>query len=111
MKEQKRYIAIALYEFSCPTPDYDPLFQESWLIVESSSQEAARQKAEALARQNEGSYQNEAGETITIKLRHIVDVSPLLDQEIRDGSELYARHFRNYEGYCAFEPLLGGQPL
>ncbi len=28
--------------------------------------------------------------------------------EVRDGAELYARHFKSYEAYRAFEPLLGG---
>lgn len=113
MEEQKRYIAIVLYEYSCPNPDYESLFEECWSIIDADSVEQARQKVETLAQQNEDSYQNQYGETITVKVKHIVDVAPLLylNRSIIDGTDLYARFFRNYQAYCDFEPLLGGQPL
>ncbi|HYO58229.1 hypothetical protein [Archangium sp.] len=46
--------------------------------------------------------------TIHWSLKHLVDVSPVLDDDLKDSSELYARHFKNYDAYHAFEPLLGG---
>jgi hypothetical protein len=55
------------------------------------------------------SYTNENGETITWSLQQVVDVNSVLDNDF-DSSEdivdLYARHFRNYEAYHSFEPLL-----
>jgi len=113
MKQQQRYIAIVIYEYSSPAPDHKTLYEESWSIVDADSEEHARQKVETLAQQNEDRYQNQYGETITVKAKHIVEVAPLLyqNQTISNGTELYARHFRNYQAYCEFEPHLGGEPL
>lgn len=108
-KQQERYIAISIYEFSCVTPNYKPLFQECWSIIDATSQEEAQQKAEMLAQKSEHSYQNQDGQTITVKLRQIVDVARMLDPEMQDGAEFYARHFCNYQAYCDFEPKLGGE--
>lgn len=111
MEHSQRYIAIVVYESSSPAPDYKPLFEECWSIVEANSEEHARQKTQTLAQAGEHSYQNQYGETITVRLKQIVDVALILDQSMSDGADLYARFFRNYQAYCEFEPLLGGEPL
>lgn len=51
------------------------------------------------------------GETVTWTLKHIIDVNRALDDDFRDQSELYARHFRNYTAYAAFEPRLSHEEL
>lgn len=53
-------------------------------------------------------FQNAEGQTIHWKLKRVVDVSRVLSDVLDDGAELYSRHFKNYEAYHAFEPLLGG---
>jgi Domain of unknown function (DUF4288) len=47
------------------------------------------------------------GETITWPLKHVVDVSEVIDR-LDDGAEVYTRHFRDYEAYCVFETMLSG---
>ncbi len=39
-------------------------------------------------------------------LKHVIDVSPVLTDAFEDGSELYARHFRNFQAYSLSEPVL-----
>jgi hypothetical protein len=100
------YMAVILYEAQSDTPDYEPLYEESFVLVGASTEDEAREKAAIHAQGQLSSYQNEFGETITWVVKQIVDVSPVLNSTIEDGSELYARHFRNYQAYSAFEPML-----
>lgn len=100
------FVAVVVYEAFIDIPKEDSLFQECFILVTSSSLESAREKIEELAKQEETSYQNENGETVTWVMRHIVDVNYLLEDDFHDGATLYARHFHDYEAYCKFEMLL-----
>ncbi|GAQ00132.1 DUF4288 domain-containing protein [Leptolyngbya sp. NIES-2104] len=111
MSSTRHYMAIVLYESSCSASDYKPLYEECWTIIEADSEEHARQKAHTHAQQAQHSYENQFAEMITVTFKQIVDVAPLLNDVVEDGAELYARFFRNYQAYCQFEPLLGGEPL
>jgi Domain of unknown function (DUF4288) len=103
------YVAVILYESSSDVPDYKPLYQESFVLLKATSLEEAEAKALAYGTQEQVSYQNENQETIRWSLKQVIDVNSVLDDELDDGSELYARHFRNYQAYCGFEPLLSGE--
>jgi Domain of unknown function (DUF4288) len=107
--EPSCYVAVILYESSSDVPEYQPLYQESFVLLKATSLEEAEAKALAYGTQEQVSYQNENRETIRWSLKQVIDVNSVLDDELDDGSELYARHFRNYEAYCAFEPLLSGE--
>ncbi len=41
----------------------------------------------------------------------MVDVSAVLDEDLTQDADLYARHFRDYAAYQRFEPLLSGEEL
>ncbi|GCE31458.1 hypothetical protein KDA_69420 [Dictyobacter alpinus] len=109
--DQSYYIAIVLYEAASDAPNYTPLYQESFLLLQASSQAEANEKALLHAKSATTSYQNEYGETITWTLKTIVDVNTALTNTLEDGAELYARHFHNYQAYEAFEPLLSKEEL
>lgn len=47
------------------------------------------------------------GETIMYAFKEIVDVRQV-DDALVDGAEVYSRHFRNYDAYRDFEPMLDG---
>ncbi len=100
------YMAVILYEAQSDAPDYKPLYEESFVLIRASTEDEAREKAAIYTQEQLSSYQNEFGETITWVVKHIIDVSPVLTDTIEDGSELYARHFRDYQAYSAFEPML-----
>lgn len=100
------YIAILLYETSSDAADYEPLYREDVVVVYAESLDAARGRVMARARAEEGSYENEAGEVITWRLKHLVDFNRALEDDLGQDADLYARHFRDYNAYRAFEPLL-----
>jgi hypothetical protein len=104
--EPSFYMAVILSEAQSDVPDYEPLYEESFVLIAASSEDEAREKAAIHTQGQLSSYQNEFGETITWVMKQIVDVSPVLTDTIEDGSELYVRHFRNYQAYRTFEPML-----
>lgn len=108
-KVESFYIAIILYKSSSDRPDYQPLYQESFVLIKSTSLESAKEKALNHGKNESVSYTNENGETITWSLQQVVDVNSVLYDDFdlsEDCVDLYARHFRNYEAYHSFEPLL-----
>jgi len=102
------YIAVLLYESSSAAPGYRPLYDESFVLIKASSPEEAKEKASTYAKREQTSYRNEQGEEISWSLKQVIDVTAVLDESLEDGSDLYSRHFRNYEAYRLFEPLLAG---
>ena len=102
------YIAVLLYESTSESGDKTPLYEESCVLLQAPNEEEARARAVEHARRQDVPYESAEGKTIHWSLKHVVDVSPVLDDELKDGAELYARHFRDYAAYHAFEPLLGG---
>lgn len=102
---QSFYIAVILYESSSDAPQYTPLYQECFVLIKAGSLEEAHRKALAHAEAENVSYLNEKGETITWSLRQIVDVNPVLNEHLEDITELYVRHFRNYDAYRQFEEI------
>lgn len=109
--KQSFYIAVILYESSSDAPDYKPLYQECFTLIKAKSLKKAREKALSHAKKEEGSYQNEYGQTITWFVKQIVDINNVLDDTFEDVSDLYVRHFCNYEAYSLFEPLLSNEEL
>lgn len=105
------YIAVIVYESSSDSPTYKTLYEECFVTIQASSLEEAKQKAQSHGKKQNSSFKNSAGEQITWDLKSVVDVSPALYDVIADGVDLYSRHFRNYEAYEAFEPLLAGESL
>jgi hypothetical protein len=105
------YIAVILYESSSSSKSYESLFEESFMLVRASSLVEAKQKVHQYAEEHSSTFENEAGESITWSLKHVLDVNQVLYDVNTDGAEIYARHFRNYEAYRAFEPLLSGVDL
>ncbi|WP_436774491.1 DUF4288 domain-containing protein [Yinghuangia sp. YIM S09857] len=103
------YVAVLVSESHVAGDE--PLFQESFVLVHAAGEDEARAKAEALGRAGETSYENADGRTVTWTLRHVVDVAPVLRDDLGDGADLYTRHFRDIEAYEAFEPLLSGEEL
>ncbi|MBD2343969.1 DUF4288 domain-containing protein [Anabaena subtropica] len=113
-KKESFYIAIILYKSSSDKPDYQPLYQESFVLIKATSLEEAKVKAVNHGKNESISYTNENGETITWSLQQVVDVNSVLYDDFdssEDSIDLYARHFRNYQAYQSFEPLLSNDEL
>ncbi|WP_339376819.1 DUF4288 domain-containing protein, partial [Nostoc sp. 106C] len=111
---EEGYIAIILYKSSSDAPNYQPLYQESFVLIKAASLESAKVKALAHGKNESVSYTNENGETITWTLQLVLDVNSVLYNDIdssEDVIDLYTRHFRNYNAYQSFEPLLYQEQL
>lgn len=92
------YIAVLVYESSSDAAGYEPLYEESFMVLSADSDEKAREKA--LKQANEPySYKNQYGDTVTWLFKQLVDVKQLFNDNIKDGTEIYSRYFRNYEAY------------
>jgi hypothetical protein len=104
------FVAVVVMESSSSSPDYEPLCREDMLYFVGASETEVRAKIDLWAPAEAKPYANEAGETISWKLRHIVDVCEF-DLPARDGDSLYSRHFRDLSAYEHFEPLLRGKKL
>jgi hypothetical protein len=100
----KMYAALLVYEASSPAPEFESLYEETVTLIRANSAKHAAERAREFARTRETSYQNEMGETVTLSLKRLVDVSEIVDR-IDDGAEIYTRHFTDYDAYCTFETM------
>ena len=110
-QKESFYIAVILFESSSNVLGYKPLYEECFVFIKATSLEEAQDKTLVYGHAQEGNYQNENKEIINWSLKQIVDVNSVLYEEFDNGTELYARHFRNYQAYCLFDPLLSGEEL
>ena len=100
------YICILLYKSTSDNPDYVPLYEESYVEVDASTEDEARALAYAVKARRETSYETEAGDRIRWALDMLIDVSEVLDAESADGArEIYSRHFYDIESYKKMEVL------
>lgn len=111
MNQQSFYIAIALYESTSSDSEKSQLYEECTILIKAASLEQAREKTLKYAKHQEISYRNVYQDIITWSLKHIIDVTLVLDDNFDDGTELYTRHFRNYQAYYTFEPFLSSEQL
>lgn len=87
-----------------------PLFEERVRLVRASSEEEAR----AVAAKHVSEplvYESEAGEAIKWQLKEVVDVSPVLDMSLDEVTDIYARHFHDWDAYAQFEVMRRGERL
>ena len=99
------YIAITLFKFTSDAADYVPLYREDTTLVYAESEAEARELAETNVRSDEGTYKNEAGDTITVTPTAIIDVTASLTDDLSQGGDLYSRHFRDFAAYSRWETL------
>jgi hypothetical protein len=97
------YIALLLSVSSSGAPDHRPLYEEDVVLVHATSVEHARHRAGQLGERRRTSYRNDRGETITWAFLRIVDVAPVLYEDLSVDTELYSRHFRDIEAYDRFD--------
>ncbi|MEV6907779.1 DUF4288 domain-containing protein [Amycolatopsis sp. NPDC051071] len=105
------FAALLVYEALSSASDDEPLYEETVTLFVAESVEDATRKARLHGENRETSYDNADGDTITWKLKHVLDVAEVDDDPRDDGAEIYTRHFRNYRAYEMFEALLGKTQL
>ncbi|MEV0711601.1 DUF4288 domain-containing protein [Nocardia aurea] len=111
MTNRTPFVAVLLYESTSDAADYEVMYQEDFVLLYAESEEAARKLALDKAKEQECTYQNGQGETITLSLKHVIDVASAVSDDLTAGGDLYTRHFRDYASYRRMEPLLNEKPL
>jgi hypothetical protein len=110
-KDRRVFAALLVYESFSSARDYRPLYEETVTLFTAESDEIARRKAQLHGENRETSYDNADGDTITWRLKHVIDVTEVIDNPSDDGAEVYTRHFGNYQAYEMFESQLGKTEL
>lgn len=100
------FIAITLFEFTSDAEDYEPLYREDVSLIYAESEEQARAIAEERSRSEETTYKNEAGNSITVSPKAVIDVAAALVDNLSEGGDLYSRHFRDFDAYSKVEESL-----
>lgn len=70
-------------------------WEESILLINSTSEVDAIKEAETIARSMEASYENQFGQQVNWRFRRIGEVQHI--GELRHGSELFSRHYKETE--------------
>jgi hypothetical protein len=88
------------------------LYEECTSLIKASSLEEAEQKAIDYANNQNTSYKNCYGETVTWTVKQVVEVRNLLDDDViddfdlrGDAVDLYSRSFYDYKAYegCLYD--------
>jgi hypothetical protein len=73
-------------------------YEDRLVVVRAGSEGQAGRKAERLTRAGVERYRNVFGETVTWRFKEVIDIYPILDDELADGTETYSA-FMNYRFY------------
>ena len=103
------YTTVSIFEMT--SPKQPPLYREELSAINANSDEEAKTRAIAQGKASEHSYENGEGETITVSFKTLVDVQEPLEAIPQSEGVIYARHFRDYQAYETFEPMLRGAAL
>lgn len=102
------FAGVLVTRSSSDREGHTPLFEESVVVVSAASTAQATEKIQALAAaETSSSYRAVDGGRISWQLLHVLDVQELQTAP-DDGATVYSRHFRDYDAYRRFEPLLDG---
>lgn len=71
--------------------DNEPLFSEEFVLVRATSYDEAYGKAETKGGTLNHSYQNDSGIEVCWTFQSVLEVRRIMDDDIGDGCEIYAR--------------------
>jgi hypothetical protein len=68
----------------------DKLYEERIILIRAPSEEAAHEKAVRFGEDSREEYKNSYGRTVIWAFKELLDVKPIFDDVIQDGTEIYA---------------------
>lgn len=101
------YAVVILNELSSLSPSHKTLYEEEIVMILAGSEDDARARVISYAKEQEDSYQNQFGETITHRLKAVKDVQ-MMPPELESGTTVYSRFFSDIETYEAFDADASG---
>ncbi|KST68962.1 DUF4288 domain-containing protein [Mastigocoleus testarum] len=98
------YVVIYVSKVSVENSETEAPYQEGCFLIQAFSEEEAQQKvAKYIERyENNVSYKNVYGQTVTWKLQELMSVMGTLDQNLDFDEEfvdIYARSFDDFDSY------------
>ncbi|HEY8695855.1 MAG TPA: DUF4288 domain-containing protein [Chloroflexota bacterium] len=67
----------------------DQLFEEKIVVLKAASEAEAESRAAAVTTADAQSYVNACGEQVEWRFKEVIDIKPLFDEDITDGTEVY----------------------
>jgi len=80
----------------------DPLWEESIVLLQAESEADARQKAERAGMEEQMSFKAISGEVVDWDFVGVTKVHEILDQSLKEGTELFSRFLRDSEVKIVF---------
>lgn len=105
----RNYVAIVLISSTSDSPEYQTLYDETTLIIQSNSIEEATSKAVQYGKSCEGSYTSADGFRIVKKFMHVEDVNDILEELGEDVTAINARFFHDLDAYQRFRSMLNSE--
>jgi hypothetical protein len=90
MSDQSWYLARLLMKCSAKV-DNEPLFSEEFVLLRGGSYDEVYEKAETKGRKMAHSYLNDEGHEVRWTFQSVLEIRRVIDDELIDGSELFAR--------------------
>ena len=100
--DRRVFIIVFVTESSVGEPGANLSYQECFSLIKAPSLEEAKQKAVDYANNDNTSYANVYGETVTWVVKQIIDITETLEDKFdlhTDAVDLYVRGFDDYEAY------------
>ncbi|WP_433420959.1 DUF4288 domain-containing protein [Microtetraspora malaysiensis] len=93
------YIAILVFKTQVGGGYAPPRFSEDIVLIHACSLDEARASADSRGREDETSYANEDGETVTWTFVGVADVREALYDSLDEDASLYSRSFDELTRY------------
>ena len=100
------WYAVSLFFKGLHTPPgkMEPKWEESIRLVEASSEEEARDKAQKIGCSEEVSYKTQDG-SLTWKFERVERIYAIDEAKITDGTEVFSRFLRETEALSLLTPF------
>jgi len=89
--KQTWYSARLLFESLHRLSKEPPFFEEKWAVFRAASHDDAATKVKKVGKKFEHAYENAKGNMVHVKFREVLEVQEILDDQIRDGTEVFFR--------------------
>ena len=99
-----RYSAALIFEIASSAPDDAVSYEEDIVVIEATSMRLAREKATVYGKEQNNSYENEAGDAISTRFKVVANVCEM--DGIEPGASLHSRSILDYDAYVVSHPIL-----
>jgi Domain of unknown function (DUF4288) len=104
-----KFYALAINKIAVTNTKPAFEYEEVIIAIDAVTKAEAEVMFERYTSEQHKDYKNEAGEMVTIRFHKLVEINSFLfDVPFNGFAEIYCRHFNDYDAYCRFDVLLGG---